>query len=81
MPNAESALTLGEIAEEGKHSDEAIRQYATAFMLASQEAIQISLARRWIAKCSACAWAISGATLTQFSTTGLGDIVLSAYER
>ena len=37
LPNAEAALTLGEIAEENKHADEAIRQYATAFILASQE--------------------------------------------
>src|SRR5580704_11391550 len=37
MPNAEAALTLGEIAEEGKHADEAIRQYATAFILSSEE--------------------------------------------
>ena len=34
LPNAEAAVTLGEIAEENKHADEAIRQYATAFMLA-----------------------------------------------
>ncbi len=37
MPNSEAALTLGEIAEEDKHADEAIRQYATAFALAGQE--------------------------------------------
>ena len=37
LPNAEAALTLGEIAEEEKHADEAIRQYATAFILAGQE--------------------------------------------
>ncbi len=37
QPNAEAALSLGEIAEEEKHSDEAIRQYAMAFMLTGQE--------------------------------------------
>ena len=34
MPGAEGALDLGEIAEEQKHPDEALRQYAAAFFLA-----------------------------------------------
>ena len=37
IPNADAALALGEIAEEEKDADEAVRQYAAAFMLSGQE--------------------------------------------
>ena len=79
FPNAEAALTLGEIAEENKHSDEAIRQYATAFNLASQaqpdnegpsldrDMLRLRLGNLW--------------RFTHDSNAGLGDIVLSAYDR
>jgi thiol-disulfide isomerase/thioredoxin len=79
LPNAEAALTLGEIAEEERHSDEAIRQYATAFMLASQgqadttgtpmdrEMLRLRMGNLW--------------HYTHPSTAGLGDIMLSAYDR
>ena len=79
LPNAEAALALGEIAEEEKHADEAVRQYATAFMLASQEppdangpamdldSLRLRMGNLW--------------RFTHDSNAGLGDIVLSAYDR
>jgi thiol-disulfide isomerase/thioredoxin len=79
LPNAEAALTLGEIAEENKHADEAVRQYATAFMLASQEPpdangppLDIDLLRLRMGN----VW-----RFTHDSSAGLGDIALSAYDR
>ncbi|HSZ18873.1 MAG TPA: TlpA disulfide reductase family protein [Candidatus Acidoferrum sp.] len=78
FPNAEAALTLGEIAEENKHSDEAIRQYATAFNLAGQaqpdnegpsldrDLLRLRMGNLW--------------RFTHDSNVGLGDIVLSAYD-
>ncbi len=79
FPNAEAALTLGEIAEENKHSDEAIRQYATAFNLASQaqpENEGPSLDRDMLRLRMGNLW-----RFTHDSNAGLGDIVLSAYDR
>jgi thiol-disulfide isomerase/thioredoxin len=79
LPNAEAALALGEIAEEDKHADEAVRQYATAFMLASQEppdangpamdldSLRLRMGNLW--------------RFTHDSNAGLGDIMLSAYDR
>lgn len=79
LPNAEAALTLGEIAEENKQSDEAIRQYATAFALASQEppdangpAMDLDMLRFRMGNL----W-----RFTHDSNAGLGDILLSAYDR
>lgn len=78
VPNAEAALTLGEIAEEGKRTDEAIRQYAAAFILAAEEqadtnstpmdldSLRSRMGNLW--------------RFTHNSTAGLGDIVLSAYD-
>ncbi len=79
MPNAEAARTLGEIAEENKHADEAIRQYATAFVLASQEPADANgppLDREFLRLRMGNLWRFS-----HESTAGLGDIVLSAYDR
>lgn len=79
LPNAAAALTLGEIAEEGKHSDEAIRQYATAFALASEEQpdgqgppldrerLRLRMGNLW--------------RFTHDSNAGLGDVLLTAYDR
>jgi len=79
QPNPEAAQTLGEIAEENKHSDEAIRHYATAFILASQEPpdanspppdldlLRLRMGNLW--------------RFSHDSTAGLGDILLSAYDR
>jgi thiol-disulfide isomerase/thioredoxin len=79
IPNSEAALALGEIAEENKHADEAVRQYATAFILASQEppdangppqnldVLRSRMGNLW--------------RFTHDSSAGLGDIVLSAFDR
>jgi len=79
FPNAEAALTLGEIAEEDKRADEAVRQYATAFILAGQEpadtdgppmdreSLRLRMGNLW--------------RFTHDSNAGLGDIMLSAYDR
>src|ERR1700722_6905596 len=79
IPNAEAALTLGEIAEEEKRADEAIRDYATAFILASQDqpdsegppldrdSLRLRMGNLW--------------RFSHDSTTGLGDIVLTAFDR
>jgi thiol-disulfide isomerase/thioredoxin len=79
LPNAEAALTLGEIAEENRHADEAVRQYAMAFILASQEppdangppqdleVLRLRMGNLW--------------RFTHDSSAGLGDIVLSAFDR
>ncbi len=78
LPNAQAALTLGEIAEEGKRPDEAIRQYSTAFALAGDEArddntpgmdrdsLRLRIGNLW--------------RFTHDSTAGLGDLMLSAYD-
>ena len=79
LPNAEAALTLGEIAEEGKHSDEAIRQYAMAFMLAGEEQPDAQSAppdRERLRLRMGNLW-----RLTHDSNAGLGDILLTAYDR
>jgi thiol-disulfide isomerase/thioredoxin len=79
LPNAQAALALGEIAEETKHSDEAIRQYATAFILATQEpsdandppqdldSLRSRMGNLW--------------RFSHDSSAGLGDVVLSAFDR
>jgi thiol-disulfide isomerase/thioredoxin len=79
IPNAEAALTLGEIAEEQKRADEAIRDYATAFILASQDqpdsegppldrdSLRLRMGNLW--------------RFSHESSAGLGDIVLSAFDR
>jgi thiol-disulfide isomerase/thioredoxin len=79
LPNAQAAQTLGEIAEETKRADEAVRQYATAFILASQEppdandppqdldSLRSRMGNLW--------------RFTHDSSAGLGDIVLSAFDR
>ncbi|HEV7967348.1 MAG TPA: TlpA disulfide reductase family protein [Candidatus Acidoferrales bacterium] len=79
VPNADAALTLGEIAEENKHADDAVRQYATAFMLAAQmppdanaPAVDLNLLRLRMGN----VW-----RFTHDSNTGLGDVLLSAYDR
>jgi thiol-disulfide isomerase/thioredoxin len=78
IPNADAALALGEIAEEEKRADEAVRQYAAAFMLSGQEqrdenappldrdALRLRMGNLW--------------RFTHDSNAGLGDILLSAYD-
>ena len=79
LPNAQAAVTLGEIAEENKKSDEAIREYATAFALAAEEpadesgpsadreALRLRMGNLW--------------HFSHDSTAGLGDVMLSAYDK
>jgi thiol-disulfide isomerase/thioredoxin len=77
-PTAEAALTLGEIAEENKHADEAIHQYAMAFVLAGEQAADAQnppLDRDGLRARMGNLWRFS-----HDSNLGLGDIVLSAYD-
>ena len=79
LPNAEAALTLGEIAEGDKHADEAIRQYAMAFALSGQEQADAQnppLDRDLLRSRMGNLW-----RFTHDSAAGLGDIMLSAYDR
>ena len=79
LPTAEAALTLGEIAEEHKRSDEAIRQYATAFVLSGDEQSDAQSAppdRERLRLRMGNLW-----RFTHDSNAGLGDIVLSAFDQ
>jgi thiol-disulfide isomerase/thioredoxin len=76
LPNVEAALNLGEIAEESKNVDEAVRQYSVAFLLAGQdpddngvsrEALRLEIGNLW--------------RTTHDSNVGLGDIVLNSYDK
>jgi thiol-disulfide isomerase/thioredoxin/predicted negative regulator of RcsB-dependent stress response len=78
QPTADAALTLGEIAEEQKHADEAIRQYSTAFALAAQappdastQPMDLDMLRLRIGNL----W-----RFTHSSNAGLGDVMLSAFD-
>jgi thiol-disulfide isomerase/thioredoxin len=78
IPSAEAALTLGELAEEDKHADEAIRQYATAFALSGQEQPDSQTApvdRDQLRSRMENLW-----RFTHDSGAGLGDIMLAAYD-
>ncbi len=79
LPNPEAALTLGEIAEESKRTEEAIREYATAFVLAAQEqadANSVPMDLDSLRMRMGNLWRFS-----HDSNTGLGDILLFAYDR
>lgn len=76
IPSAEAALNLGEIAEEEKHSDEAIRQYASAFILAgedpdtpasTQNSLRLRMGNLW--------------RFTHDSNAGLGDALIAAFDQ
>jgi thiol-disulfide isomerase/thioredoxin len=78
MPNADAALVLGEIAEENKRADEAIKEYATAFAIASQGSpdsngptLDLDMVRSRMGNL----W-----RFTHDSNAGLGDVLLSAYD-
>lgn len=76
QPNANAALLLGEMAEEQKQADEAIRQYATAFLLAGQDPNEQPVDRDTVRLKMENLW-----RLTHDSDAGLGDILLSAYDK
>jgi tetratricopeptide (TPR) repeat protein len=75
IPTAGVSLNMGEIAEEHKQAEEAIRQYATAFVLSGQErdddvdrdSLRMKLGNLW--------------RLTHDSDSGLGDQLISAYDK
>jgi tetratricopeptide (TPR) repeat protein len=78
IPNADAALALGEIAEEEKRADDAVRQYAAAFMLSGEEqrdANEAPLDRDALRLRMGNLW-----RFTHDSNAGLGDILLSAYD-
>jgi thiol-disulfide isomerase/thioredoxin len=75
MPNANAALNLGEMAEERKQADEAIRQYAAAFLLAGQDPDEDPVNRNSLRLKMGNLW-----RLTHDSDAGLGDILLTAYD-
>ncbi|MGH9680480.1 MAG: thioredoxin-like domain-containing protein, partial [Candidatus Acidiferrales bacterium] len=75
-PSAEAAIYLGEIAEEEKQTDEAVRQYALAFALSNEDpdtaahiqgAMRLRMGNLW--------------RYTHDSNAGLGDILLTAYDK
>jgi thiol-disulfide isomerase/thioredoxin len=76
VPNAEAALYLGEIAEEEKHSDEAVRQYAVAFFLAGGDPNDNKISRDSLRLRMGNLWRYS-----HDSNAGLGDVLLSAFDR
>jgi thiol-disulfide isomerase/thioredoxin len=76
LPTAEAALNLGEIAEEQRHADEAVRQYAAAFLLAGQDQDEITVSRDSLRLKMGNLW-----RLTHDSNAGLGDILLTSYDK
>ncbi len=76
LPTAEATLNLGEIAEEQKHADEAVRQYALAFLLAGQNQDDTPVNRDSLRLKMGNLW-----RLTHDSDAGLGDILLTSYDK
>jgi tetratricopeptide (TPR) repeat protein len=74
LPNADAAMNLGEIAEENKKPDEAIHQYAIAFMIVTpdDEGVNRDTLRAKIGTI----W-----HQTHDSDAGLGDLLLSSYDK
>jgi len=76
LPNVEAAVNLGEIAEESKNADEAVRQYAVAFLLAGQDPDENPVSREYLRLEMGNLW-----RATHTSNVGLGDIVLNSYDK
>jgi thiol-disulfide isomerase/thioredoxin len=76
LPNVEAALNLGEIAEERKNADEAVRQYAVAFLLAGQDPEENTVSREALRLEMGNLWRRS-----HDSNAGLGDILLASYDK
>jgi thiol-disulfide isomerase/thioredoxin len=76
LPNVEAAVNLGEIAEESKNADEAVRQYAVAFLLAGQDPDENPVSREDLRLQMGNLW-----RATHSSNAGLGDIVLNSYDK
>ena len=76
LPSAEAAVNLGEIAEEQKHQDEAIRQYAMAFFLVGLDPDDTSTDRDTLRLKMGNLW-----RFTHDSNAGLGDVLLAALDK
>jgi thiol-disulfide isomerase/thioredoxin len=76
LPNMEAALNLGEIAEERKNVDEAVRQYAVAFLLAGQDPEENTVSREALRLQMGNLW-----RRTHDSNAGLGDVLLTSYDK
>ena len=76
LPSAEAAVNLGEIAEEEKHADEAIRQYSAAFFLAGLDPEDTALNQYFLRLRVGNLWRFS-----HDSSAGLGDLLLSAFDK
>src|ERR1700694_695211 len=76
LPNVDAALNLGEIAEERKNADEAVRQYAVAFLLAGQDPDENSVSREELRLEMGNLW-----RRTHDSNVGLGDVLLTSYDK
>jgi thiol-disulfide isomerase/thioredoxin len=76
LPNVEAALNLGEIAEEGKNADEAVRQYAAAFLLTGQDPNENAVSREGLRLEIGNLW-----RTTHDSNVGLGDVLLTSYDK
>lgn len=76
LPNAEAAQHLGEIAEEGKHQDEAIQEYALAFFLTGLDPDENALDRDTLRLKMGNLW-----RFTHESNAGLGDVLLAAFDK
>jgi thiol-disulfide isomerase/thioredoxin len=76
LPNMEAALNLGEIAEEHKNADEAVRQYAVAFLLAGQDPEENTVSREALRLQMGNLW-----RRTHDSNAGLGDVLLTSYDK
>jgi len=76
LPNVEAAVNLGEIAEESKNADEAVRQYAVAFLLAGQDPDENLVSREGLRLEMGNLW-----RSTHDSNVGLGDILLNSYDK
>jgi thiol-disulfide isomerase/thioredoxin len=76
LPNVGAALNLGEIAEERKNADEAVRQYAVAFLLAGQDPDENTVSREELRLEMGNLW-----RRTHDSNVGLGDVLLTSYDK
>ncbi len=76
LPNAAAALNLGEIAEEQTHAEEAIRQYAVAFIMAGQDSDDNTVSRDALRLKMGNLW-----RFTHNSNAGLGDVWLAAFDK
>jgi thiol-disulfide isomerase/thioredoxin len=76
LPNVEAAVNLGQIAEENKNADEAVRQYAVAFLLAGQDPDENNVNREGLRLQMGNLW-----RSTHDSNVGLGDILLNSYDK